>query len=311
MGLTGYKINLLNNIKSKYILKKIFNNVQKKKILNIIKFNKSIKDKLGIEINDYEKYSNVIIEIIPVEVKLGKIKKIIDIYSYDFKYCKIIMTDDKNDNYEIHGVYIYPEDNAEKITITLDYRFDRYKYLFSKCDGIKSVNFIKYYRKDINDISHMFRECHNLEQANISNINLDSVIDMSYLFAFCNKLYKVNLSNLNTNKVRNLSYMFCKCNSLEYLNVSNFNTDNAIDMYYMFHKCFNLEKLNIESFNTSKVNNMIHMFSFCYSLKELNISSNFTTKNVKYMHRMLYNCNEEAIKKIKNQCDYIKESAFL
>ena len=311
MGLTGYKINLFNNIKSKIILKKIFDNIQKKKMFNIIKYNKNMQEKLGIEINDYEKYSNVIIEIIPIKVKIGKKKKIIEIQGYDKKYCKIIMTDVKNDDYEIYRGYIFPEDNSVKITITLDYRFDRFSYLFSKCDGIKSVDFIKYNRKDIEDINHMFSECSNLEYANISNINLDSIINMSYLFAYCHKLYKVNLSNLNTNKVKDLGFMFCKCNSLTYVNLSNFNTDNVTDMHYMFHKCFNLEKLNIESFNTSIVKYMTHMFSYCYSLKELNISSNFTTKNVEFMNRMLYNCNEDIIKKIKKKCKKIDNSAFL
>ena len=311
MRRTGYKNNLFNNIEGGCVLKKIFDNVQKKKIFNIIKYNKNLQEKIGLDINDYFNYSNVIIEIIPIKVKIRKIKKIIDIQGYDKKYCTIIMTDVKNDNYKIDRNYIFPEDNAVKITITLDYRFDRFSYLFSKCDGIKSVDFIKYNRKDIEDISHMFRECSNLEYANISNINLDIIINMSYLFAYCQKLYKVNLSNLNTNKVKDLSFMFCKCNSLTYVNLSNFNTDNAINMYYMFHKCFNLEKLNIESFNTSKVKYMTHMFSYCYSLKELNISSKFTTKNVKFMNRMLYNCNEDIIKKIKKKCGKIDDSAFL
>ena len=66
MRRTGYKNNLFNNIEGGCVLKKIFDNVQKKKIFNIIKYNKNLQEKLGIDINDYEKYSNVIIEIIPI-----------------------------------------------------------------------------------------------------------------------------------------------------------------------------------------------------------------------------------------------------
>ena len=58
------------NIKSKYILQKIFNNLEKKIILNIVKYNKDIKERINININDFkeysEKYSSVVIEIKPL-----------------------------------------------------------------------------------------------------------------------------------------------------------------------------------------------------------------------------------------------------
>ena len=44
-------------VKSKYILKKIFNNLEKKKLLEIIKYNKNIKKRINININDYRDYS--------------------------------------------------------------------------------------------------------------------------------------------------------------------------------------------------------------------------------------------------------------
>ena len=68
MGSAGYKINLLDDIRSKYILKKIFENIQKKKSLNIIKYNKNIQERLEIGIDDYEKYGIVEIEIIPIVI---------------------------------------------------------------------------------------------------------------------------------------------------------------------------------------------------------------------------------------------------
>ena len=58
------------NIKSKYILIKIFDNLPKKKMLKIIKQNKVIQNKLEISLNDYVKYSEIFnpieIEIIPI-----------------------------------------------------------------------------------------------------------------------------------------------------------------------------------------------------------------------------------------------------
>ena len=63
------------NLKSKYILQKIFGNLLKKKLLDIIKYNKNIQKGINININDYknfsEKYSSIEIEIIPAVNKYG------------------------------------------------------------------------------------------------------------------------------------------------------------------------------------------------------------------------------------------------
>ena len=63
----------LENVKSKYILKKIFFNLTKGKFLNIIKYNKKLKKRLNININDFKEYSEIFstieIEIIPIKNK--------------------------------------------------------------------------------------------------------------------------------------------------------------------------------------------------------------------------------------------------
>ena len=64
---------IFKNIKSKYILQKIFNNLLKKKSLDIIKYNKNMKDRININIKDYkEYYEEIEIEIIPIKDKYGK-----------------------------------------------------------------------------------------------------------------------------------------------------------------------------------------------------------------------------------------------
>ena len=45
--------NLIKIIRSKYILQIVFNNLEKKKTLDIAKYNKNIKEKLEIDNNDY------------------------------------------------------------------------------------------------------------------------------------------------------------------------------------------------------------------------------------------------------------------
>ena len=56
------------NIKSVYILKRIFNNVVKTKYFNIIKYNKQLQKKLNLIIDDYE--DNCLLKkIIEIELK--------------------------------------------------------------------------------------------------------------------------------------------------------------------------------------------------------------------------------------------------
>ena len=62
----------LKNIKSKYILQKVFNNLEKKKSLNLIKYNKTIKERLELNINDYKIFSSIEIEIKPVDNYFGE-----------------------------------------------------------------------------------------------------------------------------------------------------------------------------------------------------------------------------------------------
>ena len=53
----------LNDIKNKYIIQKLFDNIEKDKFLNIIRYNKNIQNKLDVDINIYKKYSQIIFEI--------------------------------------------------------------------------------------------------------------------------------------------------------------------------------------------------------------------------------------------------------
>ena len=62
--------NMLENLKSHYILEIILNYITKKKSLEIIKCNKKIQQRLNINIKDYknysEMYSSIEIDIIPI-----------------------------------------------------------------------------------------------------------------------------------------------------------------------------------------------------------------------------------------------------
>ena len=63
---------ILENIKSRYILSKIYDNMTKKKKLEIVKYNKRIQNRLNLDIKDYKEYREIEIEIIPIKSKHKK-----------------------------------------------------------------------------------------------------------------------------------------------------------------------------------------------------------------------------------------------
>ena len=66
---------IFKNLKSKYILQKVFYNLLKKKSLDIIKYNNNIKKRINISIKDYKEYSEIYSPI-EIEIKPIKIRKI-------------------------------------------------------------------------------------------------------------------------------------------------------------------------------------------------------------------------------------------
>ena len=90
------------NIKNKFILGKVLNNLDKKKSLKIVKFNKKIKRRINIDINEYkeyaEKFSSIEIEIKPVKNKYGKF---INIKNEGDKYYHIYFNNNKEAKKEI------------------------------------------------------------------------------------------------------------------------------------------------------------------------------------------------------------------
>ena len=258
----------LNNIKSDYFLERIFNYIKQYKSLIIMKYNKKLQKRLKLNINDYEEFSKVEIEIKVVDDKIGKF---INMPKRDKKYYHIYFD---NSNEEIKRNYLYKNDKFKTIKIIIDYKVKSFKELFSRCECISSIIFNKFYRIDITD--------------------------MSYMFYKCSLLKELVLYNFNTKHTTYMNGMFYGCNSLKELNLSNFNTNNVTDMSDMFNNCLSLEELNLSSFIKNKVVDMNRMFYGCLSLKELNLSS-FNINNTTYINAMLNGCPNELKKKIKEQ----------
>ena len=148
---------LLNNIKSKYIIVKIFENVQTNIFLNLIRYNKTFQKRLNKNIDDYKDYSKIEIEIFPEEEKYG------DFINFDYyrNYYHIYFNDDEKE--EKKKNYITKYDKVQKIKIKIDYEVRSLYRLFKNCECIKKINFTKFNRTNIINMSHMFADCSLLE----------------------------------------------------------------------------------------------------------------------------------------------------
>ena len=195
----------------------------KKKKLEIVKYNKKIQNRINLSVKNYKEYSETFtpieIEIIPAKGKYGEF---INIDKNDKSYYHIYFNDDKEEiknKYKIytedgmikHEYYIDEEDKVTKIKIIIDYQVKSFKELFYDCNCIESINFKKFYRSNITDMSWMFFECRSLKELKLNNFNTNNVTDMSYMFSYCSSLKELNLNNFNTNNVTDMNYMFGGC----------------------------------------------------------------------------------------------------
>ena len=255
---------IFDHIKNKFILKLIFGKIKRNKYLEIIKPSKKVQNKLNINIKDYKDYTEIFstidIEMIPSENKFGKFINISK--QEEKKYYHIYFNDNKE---EIQRYSLNEKDNVKYIRIIIDYQVTSFYKLFNECWSIKSINFKKFYRKNITDMSYMFNKCNSLKNINFSKFNTDNTFNMSNMFYGCSSLEELDLSNFNTNNVSDMSKMFCKCSSLKKINLSNFITNKVIDVSFMFLACSSLEDLNISNFNMNNVADMTWMFNGCKS----------------------------------------------
>ena len=211
-------------IRSQYILQKIFNNLELKQELKLIKYNKWIQERIGIKKNDYKNFTKIIIEINP-----AKYRKIVGVN--EFEVNTFVNIDEgyesyfhiyfNNNNNEVNRNYIKKEDKIKKIKIILDREVDSLTGLFKKC-SVEKIDF-----------KQLFRE---------------NITDMSYMFCNCTSLKEIKFTNFNTNNVTNMKYMFYKCSFLNELKLSNFNTNNVTDMSFMFSGCLSLTSINLSLF---------------------------------------------------------------
>ena len=253
------------NIKSKYIIKRIFNHLNQTKFYSMVKHNKNIINKLDVNIEDF---LQIEIELIPKENINGY-------FISENALLHIFFNDDKE---EIKRNYLTKEDEVYKIRIIVKNKLDSFEDLFEECHCIKKINFIKFTRNNITSMRSMFSKCISLEELNLSNFNTKNVKDMSFMFNECESLKELNLIHFNTENVTNMSNMFNGCKSLKELELSNFSGKNLENIESMFSNCFSLKRLNLTNFYIDKPTSIGFMFYQCRSLETLDLSNLHTKK---------------------------------
>ena len=136
-------------IKSKIIIKKIFQNIKDKVFLQMIKYNNILQKKLDITIEDYKTYNQIEFEIKPNHNKTITINRKEEFNSF----MHIFIDDDKND---IKSLTIDSSSQINKLKIIIDFEIKSLKGFFKNSEYISELKCIKFNRKDIKDMSEMF-----------------------------------------------------------------------------------------------------------------------------------------------------------
>ena len=143
---------IIEKIKSIYISKKIFNNISKKKALEIVRLNKFCQKRLNIGAIDYKEYSE---KFTPIKItltiasnKYGKFIRYID--EEEEPYFHIYFN---NSEQEKKRSYFNKDEKVKTIKIIIDYQIKSFEELFYNCKCIEFINFTKIYRKNIQNMS--------------------------------------------------------------------------------------------------------------------------------------------------------------
>ena len=192
--------NLLINIKSIHVMKKIINNFKKVRLYGIIRYNKKLQKRFNLTFTDFKDYSEIYslieIEIIPAENKHGRF---INIKEEDEKYFHIYFDDDKN--IEIKRNYLRENEKVSKINIIIDHQMKSFNGLFYNCECIEYIQFKKFYRTNIKNMTDMFWNCSSLKKIKFDFYKTNSINDMSCMFNDCKSLEELDLSNFDTRNV--------------------------------------------------------------------------------------------------------------
>ena len=158
---------MLEGIKSKYILNRVFKYISKGTFLKLLSYNKKMQKKLELGIEDFKKFSNqIIIDAIPhnpcLEIHLQIPKKCI--------HQKHLDELEKRKRFYIN------KETVIRIAIEEDKEAKSLKGLFKSCSNVEEIYFIKFNRRDIIDMSDMFQDCKYLNKLDITKLKTKKLI---------------------------------------------------------------------------------------------------------------------------------------
>ena len=182
--------NIFNKLKADYFLQIVFNNLERKRALYFVKYNKAIKNRINININDYKEYS----ELIEIEIKTfnNKYGNFINIEKEDEECYHIYFN---NNEEEIKRNYINKDEQIKIIKIIIDYQIESFEEIFQNCYCIESIYFKKFFRNDISNMRFMFYKCSSLKELSLNNFNTNNAINMRYMFYGCSDELIMKIKN--------------------------------------------------------------------------------------------------------------------
>ena len=100
---------------------------------------------------------------------------------------------------EIDNTSLNIDDNVYKISIIIDYQIKSFSELFYYCESIESIEFKKFYRNNVTDMSCMFDGCSSLKELNLNNFNTNNVNSMNGMLRRCSDDLKMKIKSENKN----------------------------------------------------------------------------------------------------------------
>ena len=122
---------MLERIRSNFVIKNIFKNIEQSLYLNLIKYNKRLQNRFGLSLQDYKIFNEIEIDIIPIQTTNKNYKAVFINLNGKEQICKIYFDGEK-----VNRNYITFNDKISKIKVIINPKNKSLKGLFDLKDVI-------------------------------------------------------------------------------------------------------------------------------------------------------------------------------
>ena len=162
---------LINKIKSNFILKKIFLQIEKPKF-EVVRYNKVLQNRLGLTIDKYKdfyrKYSEIEVDIVFYRRMTLESRIINSLVNSNYYH---VYLDESNEETKI--LSNIKKNYYSKMKLIIDAEIESFKELFANFSFASKINIVRCKRKNIFDMSKMFSGCEELREVDLSNIYMN------------------------------------------------------------------------------------------------------------------------------------------